>query len=107
MKEDFSKLEKLLVDTHSGLSQGVAGDKLKGNLAAIRGSFYDLEGRLSFGSRPAYGEFLGQLKGFEDIARQNGTVDTNVFTLYSARVFFFLSDELEVTCSGSTSSELR
>jgi hypothetical protein len=96
VKGDVARLEKLLVDTHSGLKQGVAGDKLKGNLAAIRDSLYGLEGRLSYGSRPAYGELVGQLRGFEDIAKENGTVDTNVFTLYSARVFFFLSDELGV-----------
>ena len=96
IKGDFTQLEKLLIDTHSGLSQGVAGDKLKSNLAALRESFYGLEGKLSFGSRPAYGELMGQLRGFEEIAKENGTVDTNVFTLYSARVFFFLSDELAV-----------
>jgi len=96
VKDDVAKLRKHLVDTHSGLTQGVAGDKLKGSLGAIRDSLYGLEGRLSFGSRPAYGELLGQLRGFEEIARESGTVDTNVFTLYSARVLFFLSDELGV-----------
>lgn len=96
VKESISQLQKLLSDTHSGLTQGVAGDKLKGNLASIRESLYGLEGRISFGARPAYGELVGQLRGFEEIAKQSGTVDSNVFTLYSARVFFFLSDELGV-----------
>lgn len=96
IKPEFLELEKLLTETRLGLTQGVAGDKLKSNLSSIRQGMYGLEGKLSFGSRPAYGELLSQLRGFEDIARENGNVDTNVFTLYSARVFFFLSDELGV-----------
>jgi len=96
VKADFIKLQKLLADTHSGLKQGVAGDKLKSNLVALTEAMYSLEGRISWGSRAPYGELLGQLRGFENIAQINGTVDTNVFTLYTARVYFFLSDELAV-----------
>lgn len=96
VKENILQLKELLSETHSGLTQGVAGDKLKVKLASIRDGLDGLEGRISFGARPAYGELVGQLRAFQEIANQSGTVDTNVFTLYSARLFFFLSDELSV-----------
>ena len=96
VKEDFSKIKALLTATHDGLGQGVHGDKLKSNLSQLKSMLAGLEGKLSFGSRPPYGELVGQLRGFQQIANESGTVDVDVFSLYTARVFFFMADELSV-----------
>jgi hypothetical protein len=95
--EEFKKLHSKFQETNAALAQGIGGDKFKQSLAGLREGLINLEGKLSYGSRPAYGELMGQMDGFEQLANQLGTVDRSVFSLYTARVYFFLANELTVS----------
>ena len=63
------------------------------HLKSARAAFLSLEGHLSPGSRPPYGELSGQLRSFITHA-EKGKVDGSALGLFAARTFFFLSDEL-------------
>lgn len=66
----------------------------RSKVSSANKSFLKLEGRISYGSRPAYGELSGQLRVFEN---KSGTKNfpKEAFTLYVSRVFDFLANEFE------------
>ena len=68
-------------------------DQTLSALESAEETFYNLEGKLSYGSRPAYGELAGQLRTFIKQAKK-GEVSEKGLGLYTSRVMDFLTNEL-------------
>lgn len=66
------------------------------NMTTLKQSFMELEGTLSIGSRAAYSELSGQLRGFARSVESGQAVDPKAFGLFAARTTFFLASELKV-----------
>jgi len=96
VKGEATQLRDALRDVHGDLSKGNGGARLQEGLAKVNTALSALEGKISWGSRAPYGELIRQLQGFRKEAAESGTVDKNVFSLYSARTLFFLASELSV-----------
>lgn len=58
--------------------------------------FQALEGKLSWGSRPPYGELSGQLRALTEDARKGVNIDAPAFEIFAAHTAFFLANELTV-----------
>lgn len=58
--------------------------------------FISLEGKLSIGSRAAFGELSGQLRSFLQKNDEGEQIDKSAFTLFSARTLSFLASEISV-----------
>lgn len=63
-------------------------------LEIVLNSFYDLEEKLSYGSRPAYGELSGQLRTIKNSLQFNKKLNVSALGLFTARTFFLLADEM-------------
>ncbi len=66
------------------------------SLEQAKTSFLELEGKLSIGSRAAFGELSGQLRRFVKKAEAENQFNYDAFGLFAARTMFFLSRELVV-----------
>lgn len=94
-KPEISEVSKGLITSLSTVvEQG--SDKSYTAIANSIELFGNLEGNLSYGSRPAYGELSGQLRAFASQAKEK-RLSKEAFLLYSSRVFDFLSNELSVS----------
>lgn len=71
-------------------------DKKDSNILHSIEIFSNLDGIISYGSRPAYAELAGELRAFASQAREK-KLSKEAFLLYSSRVFDFLSNELSVS----------
>ena len=81
----------------SAISSLESGDNTHvGHLVTTRGHFMDMEGKLSIGSRAAFGELSGQLRVFIAAASEGESVDSSALGLFTARTLFFLANELSV-----------
>jgi len=58
--------------------------------------FIALEGKVSIGSRAAFGELSGQLRTFAQANEKGSKIDKAAFTLFSARTLSFLASEISV-----------
>ena len=85
-------LEMAVADVETSQDDGTAAAELIG----FREDFRKLEGKLSIGSRAAYGELSGQLRGMITAAEKGQRPEKEAFALYASRVMFFLADELAV-----------
>lgn len=72
--------------------------QLIAHLEKAREDFINLEGKLSFGSRPAYGELSGQFRAFEGTISPDdrSKLSFSSFGLFVSRTLFFLANELSV-----------
>lgn len=66
------------------------------NLDRAELAMLELEGKLSVGSRAAYGELSSQLRAFVDRANSGAEIKQEAFGLYTTRIFFFLANELSM-----------
>ena len=88
IKQTAKDLEKNLVAAYRGKDSS----EIKQQLAQASESFATLEGKLSYGSRPAYGELSGQLRALANAEKAKRPA----VGLFAARTLFFLADELSV-----------
>ena len=99
-RADFAKLsqqlEALLTGTLKDLEAKKVGNNFSASLIKTQAEFMKLEGQLSFGSRPAYGELCAEVRNFAQRATGGESVSAPAFTLFTARALFFLANELEV-----------
>ena len=66
-------------------------------LDALAVDFMKLEGKLSYTSRPAYGELSSQIRAFQSNLREGGGFADNAFKLFAARACSFLASELRIS----------
>lgn len=66
------------------------------NLNKTELAMLELEGKLSVGSRAAYGELSSQLRAFTNQASSGAEIKQEAFGLYTSRIFFFLANELSM-----------
>ena len=71
-------------------------NSLKESVKATEMSFIELEGKMSIGSRAAYGELCNQIRAFASKADAGENVDPSAFELFTSRSIFFLANELKV-----------
>ena len=69
---------------------------IREHLSQAEQLFLQLDGKLTYPSRPAYGELAGQLRSYSDKLDRNEQISREAFELFVARTFSFLADELEV-----------
>lgn len=95
-----AEIANLSKDLKSSLSAVIeqGSDSHGSNIKRSRELFSNLEGAISYGSRPAFAELAGQLRVIEANAKSN-QFSKEAFLLYSSRVFDFLSNELSVDYS--------
>lgn len=89
-----ANIEKTLQTTLTNLrnkNSNVAEDFSKTESALI-----ELEGKLSVGSRSAYGELASELRAFTEKAKSGAEIPADAFELYNARILFFLANELSM-----------
>ncbi len=67
-----------------------------GDFGVLISKFIQLEGKLSIGSRAAYGELSGQLRAFAQDASTNNSIPYPAFGLFAVRTKNFLASELSV-----------
>lgn len=91
--------EQIQTSLNAALSAVAKGEDAKGHLSGAADAFLALEGKLSPGSRPAYGELSGQLRVFNAGAPGSPEDVSAALGLFAARTFFFLSNELTVPYS--------
>lgn len=65
-------------------------------LASVQKDFLSLEGKVSIGSRAAFGELSAQLRGFVGQAAKGGEVDYAALGLFTSRVIRFFGNEMMV-----------
>ncbi len=65
-------------------------------ISAAEQQMIQLEGRLSVGSRAAYGELASQLREFASEAQGGQETSFAAFGLFTARTFVFLANELSM-----------
>ncbi len=87
----------------SSISAAAFGDNAAqqaSNLAAAEQQWMALEGKLSVGSRAAYGELAGELRAFSERAKAGQNVSDEGFReslkLFATRVTNFLANEISV-----------
>lgn len=89
---DFNSLQKKLLSAVTSVNKN---DSSKAqNLNDVKNSFIALEGKLSVGSRAAYGELSGQLRSFVEKTEKGEDVQASAFSLFAARTIFFMSREI-------------
>jgi len=88
-----TRIEQALLKAFEISKNGGNNSQSKQYLEAATTSFIALEGKLSIGSRAAYGELAGQLRNF---VGSKTTPSPEAIGLFSARMFFFLGNELTV-----------
>ena len=98
LRSDFlpqaQKLKDLLVnsvDQHGKNEQ----DTLNA-LKSVESEFIALEGKISIGSRAAYGELSNQMRSFIEIQESKKDFDSSAYTLFASRSIMFLANELKV-----------
>ena len=79
------------------LSKGPQRSDILAPLLKSQQDLLSLEGKLSLGSRPAYGELSKQLQEFIRKVQDGEQVSNAGLGLYFSRVLLFLSDELLVS----------
>ncbi len=89
-------IETSLSKAISSVKNGSSSSDTRTALLESENGFISLEGKLSIGSRAAYGELSGQLRGLIAKVENKESVDASALQLFSARTFFFLADELQV-----------
>lgn len=89
-------IEKDLLAAQDLLVRNSSQDQLAVHLRAAGESFMKLEGKLSIGSRAAFGELTGQLRGFQQGLSQGHPPTADAFGLFTARTLGFLASELSV-----------
>ncbi len=89
-----TSIEKNLQTTLISVQQKDA--KISDNLNQTELAMLELEGKLSVGSRSAYGELSSELRAFADQASAGAEIKQEAFGLYTARIFFFLANELSM-----------
>jgi hypothetical protein len=99
-RSDLVEISELV---HSSLEKAINArsnkpGELQGALQETAQHFLSLEGKLSIGSRAAFGELNGQLRSFLNQASATGTTGVNkpALVLFSARTLSLLSNELSV-----------
>ena len=88
-----SALGKALAATSS---TSAASTNVAASLEEAAQAMLDLEGKLSVGSRAAYGELAGQLRVFADSASSGQVPNHSAFGLFASRTYKFLASELQV-----------
>jgi hypothetical protein len=91
-----AELEKNMNQALALADKNAASAEVLPHLKQVRGHMMSLEGKLSWGSRPAHGELNGELRSFVDQAERGEQVSKSALGLYSARVYTFLANELSV-----------
>lgn len=91
-----TSLEKALLQAVEAVEKDGSKRDLAVSLTSAREAMMDLEGKLSIGSRAAYGELSGQLRRFLQVLAAGGDIEYAPFGLYTARTLSFLANELTV-----------
>jgi len=85
---------------YGALDTGSDAAAIAANLTKVEDSWMGLEGKLSVGSRAAYGELAGELRAFTEKLHNGQDPKDEAFReslrLYSARVYSFLANEITV-----------
>ena len=85
---------------YGGLDKGTDAGAISAELSKAETSWMALEGKLSVGSRAAYGELAGELRAFNEKLQGGQDPKDEGFReslrLYSARVYSFLANEISV-----------
>ncbi|MFN8389527.1 MAG: hypothetical protein U0136_04485 [Bdellovibrionota bacterium] len=93
-------IRESLASVQSKLSSAPSKDAVQAELAKTVNAMLPLEGKLSIGSRAAYGELSGELRSFVSQVESGQNISdpafAAAFNLYTARTFFFLANELSV-----------
>lgn len=106
-KQDYADARKDIVPAFTELNQNLdgvveliskkaGGPALTPRFESLAQSFLALEGKLSPGSRPAYGELSGQLRAFMEDSSANKPLSFPPFGLFAARTKSFMASELSV-----------
>lgn len=88
----FKKVQEALISAYEGESR----QKVVANLDRADEAFSELGRKLSYGSRPAYGELSGQLRALRTQVSEQEKVEKSTIGLFTARTLFFFADELTV-----------
>jgi hypothetical protein len=93
-------LEQQLLDTRNKLLSSGTQQDMQTELTKTEHAMMTLEGKLSVGSRAAYGELAGELRTFSEKVQAGQQLDDpdfrSAFSLYTARTLSFLANELSV-----------
>ncbi|MCB0324459.1 MAG: hypothetical protein KDD69_12845 [Bdellovibrionales bacterium] len=90
------RVEKSLLTTLEIVAQDARDGRVLEQLQSATDGFLALEGKLSVGSRAAYGELAGQMRSFSQAASEGKGIGQSTFGLFTARTLFFLANELRV-----------
>ena len=94
-----TQIEQALLAAYSGLSGSAGSNSVLPQLEKAAEAMLNMEGKLSVGSRAAYGELCGQLRTFEQRVQGGSTADPHfrhAFGTYAARTLSFLANELSM-----------
>lgn len=95
-----SQIESALTLAYSSITKGDQSPAVLAELEKATNALLSLEGKLSVGSRAAYGELCGQLRSFEQRVQEGSELKTedfrSAFGTYAARTLTFLSVELQM-----------
>lgn len=97
-RSDFApaaqKLRNALIQALHATSK--SGHISKDLIKDVEVSFIEMEGKLSVGSRAAYGELCNQIRAFANKVELGEQLDSSAFGLFASRSIFFLTSELKV-----------
>ena len=89
-------IQKQLTTAVNGYKSSNAAQSLRGQMTGLEESFMQLEGKLSIGSRAAYGELSGQLRSLSKAVTAGEAPTFAAFGTFAARTLSFLANELSV-----------
>ena len=87
-------IEESLLQAVASIEKGQSPQSVVDGLQKAQTAFVTLEGKMSVGSRAAYGELSGQLRGFVGAAGKGQPLQYPAVGLFTARTLSFLAREL-------------